>query len=163
MKLATSYFAQIRNFEKHMIPLSTAAYDPPWFHNNQGKNHVYLDKRGIINGLRVPALAPDNTCNNICIFSCIDKMQAPNCPFLLAYKEQLKKINKEEFLYDIENFINEYAIKNNISIEPIAVFIVYEKFDNLCSERSVIQEIFNCQELEYPIQKIKPVAQDFVF
>lgn len=32
MKILISYFYQIRFFKPNMIPLSTAAFDPKWFH-----------------------------------------------------------------------------------------------------------------------------------
>ena len=53
MKLAISYFYQIRNFPKNYIPMSTCLSDPAWYHNNQGENYIYKDKRGILNGLRL--------------------------------------------------------------------------------------------------------------
>lgn len=36
MKIYTSYFYQIRFFKPNMIPLSTAKYDPSWFHKGLG-------------------------------------------------------------------------------------------------------------------------------
>ena len=35
---ATSYFYQIRFFRPDMIPLSTARFDPSWYHRNKGHN-----------------------------------------------------------------------------------------------------------------------------
>lgn len=58
MKLAISYFYQIRNFKKNMLPLSTAVSDPAWFHENLNNNHIFIDKRGIINGIRILPLHP---------------------------------------------------------------------------------------------------------
>ena len=58
MKLAISYFYQIRNFKKYMLPLSTAVSDPSWYHENLNNNHIFIDKRGIINGIRILPLHP---------------------------------------------------------------------------------------------------------
>ena len=49
-----------------MIPVSTAAWDPAWFHINGEKDSVYKDKNGIYNGLRFNELAPGKSCNNLC-------------------------------------------------------------------------------------------------
>ena len=46
MKIMTSYFYQIRFFKPYMIPLSTAKWDPKWFHRNQGQNYQFKDKNG---------------------------------------------------------------------------------------------------------------------
>lgn len=57
MKFYISYFYQIRFFKPNMIPISTAKWDPKWYSQN-GK--PYIDKRGVVNGLRAPVLAlPD--------------------------------------------------------------------------------------------------------
>ena len=53
MEIRTSYFYQIRNFKKNMLPVSTAIYDPKWYHHNLGYNNIFEDKRGILNGLRI--------------------------------------------------------------------------------------------------------------
>ena len=58
MKLAISYFYKIRFFQPWMIPISTAAWDPKYYHDNKGKDYLFVDKRGVINGYRYEALAP---------------------------------------------------------------------------------------------------------
>ena len=55
MKIRTSYFYQIRNFKKNMIPVSTAMSDPLWYRPEQGQEY-FFDKRGIVNGLRYTPL-----------------------------------------------------------------------------------------------------------
>ncbi len=66
LEIATSYFYQIRFFKPSMIPVSTAVFDPKWYHNFKGQDHVFIDKRGVVNGLRIKSLMPDYTCNNLC-------------------------------------------------------------------------------------------------
>ena len=56
MKLAISYFYKIRFFQPWMIPISTAAWDPKYYHDNKGKDYLFVDKRGVINGYRYEAL-----------------------------------------------------------------------------------------------------------
>ena len=55
LKIKTSYFYQIRNFTPNMIPVSTAISDPDLVPGSAGKEY-YIDKRGIINGLRYEPL-----------------------------------------------------------------------------------------------------------
>ena len=64
MKIYISYFYQIRNFPKTLIPLSTAHWDPKWYH--QKNNKVFLDKRGVLNGLRIDELSPGKECDGLC-------------------------------------------------------------------------------------------------
>ena len=37
----------------------------------------------------------------------------------------------------------------NLGHEPEIVLLVHEAPDNPCSERQVLQEVFQCQELDY--------------
>ena len=39
MKIATSYFYQIRNFKPWMIPVSTCLSDPEWYRPKDGKEY----------------------------------------------------------------------------------------------------------------------------
>jgi hypothetical protein len=35
--------------------------------------------------------------------------------------------------------------------EPIIVLMVHEAWNNPCSERAALQDLFHCEELRYPI------------
>ena len=48
-----SYFYQIRNMKPNMLPVSTAMWDPKWFHNGKSEEWRYMDKNGVINGVRM--------------------------------------------------------------------------------------------------------------
>ena len=153
MKIAISYFYQIRNFKKNMLPISTAMWDPAWFHNWQGAYHIFKDKRGIINGLRLLPIIVQNKCKSVC--PCENK-NYKNCSFLKEYKKELDKINFINMINDMKNLAKEYQLKENIKEEIILVLIVYETPKNLCSERKVLMDYFNehnyqCEELKYPI------------
>ena len=52
MKIATSYFYQIRNFKPSMIPVSTCLSDSEWFKPKDGKEY-YIDNIG---KMRAPGL-----------------------------------------------------------------------------------------------------------
>ena len=75
MLIRTSYFYQIRNFTRNMIPISTAVWDPAWYHNfTKDYSHLFYDSRNILNGLRLEKINEEiilvlivyETPNNLC-------------------------------------------------------------------------------------------------
>ena len=82
MKISTSYFYQIRFFTRNMIPVSTAIWDPKWFHtgNNIGE---YRDKNGVWNGIRMPILSPLKIAPDTCS-QCVVK-DPSDCKFQNSY------------------------------------------------------------------------------
>lgn len=156
MKIAISYFYQIRNFKENMLPLSTACWDPKWFHDNQDEKHIFIDKRGIINGIRILPLHPDVTCEGLCQGKQCTNKKPSQCAFLQTYEKQLNNLNFEELYTDMENLANKFQEYKKLKEEPILVLIVYETPTNPCSERQILIKYFNlkginCQELQYPI------------
>ena len=148
INLATSYFYQIRNFTPNMIPVSTAISDPAWYRPPQGKEY-YIDKRGIVCGLRYEPLIVQAQGNHIC--PCGEPDQSPACPTMLEYKHLLETlVDKERTLKAFEYCANKFARPFDDE-EPIIVLIVYEAPNNPCSERWALQDFFNCKELKYPI------------
>lgn len=143
MKIATSYFYQIRNFTPNMIPVSTALSDPAWYRPPEGKEY-YIDKRGIVCGLRYEPLIVQLQGSHGC--PCENKHLAPACPTMIEYEQLLEKlVDKEKTLKAFEYCLNKFNADT-------IVLIVYEAPNNLCSERTALQEFFNCEELEYPIK-----------
>ena len=147
MQIYTSYFYQIRNFKKNMVPVSTCISDPAWYRPPQGKEY-YIDKRGIVCGLRYEPLIVQTMGSHSC--PCEFRYLAPACPTMLEYEELLNTfVDKEKTLKAFEYCLNKFN-KDTI------VLMVYEAPNNLCSERRYLQEYFNfhgieCKELEYPI------------
>ena len=105
MKIYTSYFYKIRFFKPNMIPISTAMWDPKWYHANQKQDHWFVDKNGVINGLRASVFAPGevatavSTCGPLCDKN-FEKHMLINflfwilmilCPALKEYVPRLKK------------------------------------------------------------------------
>lgn len=144
MKLAISYFYQIRFFKPNMIPLSTACSDPMWYHGgSRDKNVLFIDKRGVINGLRILPLVPDSTCSNLCRGRDNCNGANPNtCEFLRKYYEQLQNIDFGTFMKNLESHIDTVCSKVGINIEPIVVIMVHEAYTNPCSERVIIRRWF---------------------
>ena len=147
MKIATSYFYQIRNFKSWMIPVSTCLSDPNWYRPPIGKEY-YIDKRGIICGLRYEPLIIQSKGIHYC--PCEEKeILKGNCPTMQEYRQLLETINFNKMIKAFEFCLNKFN-KDTI------VLMVYEAPNNPCSERKYLQEYFcsqgiNCKELNYPI------------
>ena len=152
MKIYTSYFYQIRNFKPYMIPVSTALSDPIWYRPPQGKEY-WIDKRGVMNGLRYTPLMVQAFCEHIC--PCEHKGAAhlfPQCcKWLQEYGDLLNNLNKNEILKAFEHCGQFAKKKLGFQEEPVIVLIVHEAWNNPCSERCKLQEYFHCTELSYPI------------
>ena len=87
----------VRFFKPYQIPISTAVWDPKWFHDFKGQDHVWKDKNGVWNGIRLEELNPKNC--NACGCPCnMGKLKDPqHCKFITTYKEGLSTINYKEF------------------------------------------------------------------
>lgn len=162
MKISTSYFYQIRNFKRNMIPVSTAIWDPKWFHDSKGDSHFYKDKNGVYNGIRSSYLFPDGECDGlcrgqkdgICVVSNVIA-DSHSCEFLKAYRRKLDNIGFEKIYSELEQIANRVSELENVK-DPHIVLMVYEDPTNECSERRVLHEFFKkygseIEELEYPI------------
>lgn len=158
MQIYTSYFYQIRFFPKNYIPISTAKWDPKWFHNGQGDDYIFKDKRGVYNGLRcnIFPLTPEEEAEiTICNPECMQDYH--NCKFLKTYRQHLENIDFQKFINELQLLINKINEIEKFQEEPIIVFIVYETPNNICSERGPLLEWLNshgvaAKELDYPIE-----------
>ena len=153
IKIAISYFYQIRNFKPNMIPVSTAISDPLWYRPRIDEEY-YIDKRGIPCGLRYDPLIVQ--LNGIHGCPCEDKSRAPNCPTMLEYRSLLEDIDFDKMITAFEFCGNKFKKELQFEEEPIIVLIVYEVPSNPCSERWALIEYFqahgiDCNELSYPI------------
>ena len=148
MKVYTSYFYQIRFFKPNMIPISTALRDPKWYHQNQNQEHWFIDKNGVINGLRAPVFAPGlaATAVSSCGSSCPKDFE--NCDFLKAYSHQLSLLDINDIMTRTEKICAKAQKVLGFKEEPIAIFIVHEAPDNPCSERTAIQNYFHSHGIE---------------
>ena len=93
MRIYTSYWAQLRNFPRNLVALSTTVWNPKW--RPLGK-----DKRGVI-AIDCPPLKPGRECEGLCHGDC----KNPNpetCKFLQVYYDQLCKIDFNDFLQHLE-------------------------------------------------------------
>ena len=150
MRIATSYFYQIRNFKQWMIPVSTALSDPDWYKPWDDEEY-FLDHRGIVNGLRYEPLIVQR--EGVCMCPCQEfRHLAPACPTMEEYYNLLcTLVDKEKTLKAFEYCANKFKKELDLPCEPIIVLMVYEAPANPCSERWALQKYFNCKELRYPI------------
>ena len=140
MKIYISYFAQMRNFPSNIIGLSTAHWEPRYITYGRSQN-------GII-WMGIPPLKPGEECDGLCDGKCNPK-HPDDCQFLKAYYNQLNKINFKELIQKIENIAQK--VKEGEALDNVdVVLLVYEKYDNPCSERWPLKQWFkeNGMELE---------------
>lgn len=155
-KFYTSYFYQIRFFQPNMIPLSTACGDPKWYHDFKSKDHCFVDKRGVMNGLRAEMLHPGPLCAGTCDGGKkIDCGKDPSkCSFLKIYEFQLAGVDWENFLVRCHHTAEAVRQWNGYEGEPVFVLMVHEAWYNPCSERVTLQNWvkshgYECTELPY--------------
>lgn len=144
MKFKISYFYNVRHLKSNQVPVSTAMFDPKWFHNNKGHNHIFIDKNGVINGIRAEVLVPDSTCHNLCQGREKCYTHPEICAFLKAYKEQLSKLDFVDVTNKIAQGVRNIVTKNPMynGEEPEVILLVYETPSNLCSEREPLKNWF---------------------
>ena len=158
MKIATSYFAQIRNFMTNMIPVSTAMSDPYWYRPAFNKEY-YIDKRGIVCGLRYEPLIVQSLGTHMC--PCEDKfILKGDCPCGKEYRQLLETVDFDKMIKGFNYCAKKFRPLpfDDGKHDPIIVLMVYETPDNPCSERYALQDYFTshgweCEELKYPIEK----------
>ena len=155
MRIYTSYFYQIRFFPPNLVPLSTAIFDPKWFHENLPQSHQFKDKRGVLNGLRIEPFVPGPECHNLCRGSegCYENPES--CRFLLTYLAQLNKLDFSSIMERFESLAA--AISSKEKLEDVSfALIVHEAPSKNCSERVMIQRWF--AEHGYPITEWSKVS-----
>ena len=142
-----------------MIPISTAIWDPGWYHDFTGDyNYLFKDKRGIVNGLRILPIIECGKAAQSCKGpeQCNYTSTVPACPFLKSYTENLKQLDINILINAFNDLALKYKMHENIENEIVIVLIVYETPKNPCSERNALINYFNkhgieCKELDYPI------------
>lgn len=153
MQIQTSYFYQVRFMKPNMIPLSTAKWDPKWFHQNKGQSYQFKDKRGVWNGLRAEPFVPGDSCDGLCRGRKYCENDPDICPFLKEYRHQLDQLNFDSIIERFEKLGKIIQADEGFTEEPILVLLVHESYSNPCSERWVIQDWF--QDHNFPIHEFR--------
>jgi len=142
MQIMISTFHNIRHFKPYMIPISTAVWDPKWYHDFKGPEHVFKDKNGIYNGLRYLSLAPGITCEGLCRGPEDCGNEPGTCMFLHNYAKQLENIDFTRMINELMLIGLQIKKHEGFEEDPIIVLLVYEKPDNPCSERHPLKKWF---------------------
>ena len=176
MKIYISYFYQVRKFEQNMIPFSTAKWDPKWFHKFEGQGKIFVDERGIINGLRLPELCfPSNYYNDL---KDSGQEYVKDCPLMNKVEYQLKqnelknewnnfgcKFMNFYFKYlwdnvDFDKLMNKLQTvaekyKKELDLDEVdIVLLVHEAPSVPCAERPVLKRWF--AEYGYDLEEWNP-------
>lgn len=140
MKLYTSYWAMVKYFPTNLVALSTVVWEPKWY------NVGGVDKNGVIS-LRCNPLRPGKSCDGLCNGHCNPK-HPQNCSFLEKYREQLDTIDFDNFMQHLlslrARLLQDFPAYNDFDF----AFIFFEKYDNPCSERWVVQDWFNAHKID---------------
>ena len=136
MKWSITYFYNIRYMKPSQLPLSTAMFPPKFFAQTSKKNIAHLDKKGVILGLTIHEFVPQKQCECPC-----EKKDYNNCCFLKEYYAQLSKLDFDEVILSWNDFVEKLSNLTRISIDEV-VLLVYEKPENLCSERVALKKLF---------------------
>lgn len=159
-RIYTSYFYNVRFMAPHVIPLSTAVWDPKWFHAFKTQKHTFIDKNGVINGLRADPFVPNHTCDGLCRGPETCKTKDPNtCPFLQAYSLQLSALPFNDVLGRMWRLADKCRDKTQAAGDPVFVYLVHEAPNNPCSERIVIQNYFKTNDVD--CHEFNPKSDDW--
>lgn len=134
MSIYTSYFYQVRFFDSKTYGFSTAKWDPKWFHDFKGEDHVFLhEPDGVVYGMKCYALIPGPTCDNKCRGRDNCSTGDPGtCEFLKCYREQLNELDINQVIKELEE----------ISEGGDICLLFHEDPSNPCSERWVVKQWF---------------------
>lgn len=142
MKWSITYFYNVRYMKPNQLPLSTAMYPPKWFAISNKNNIIKMDKNNVIIGLTAKELVPQLQCECPC-----NKKDYTKCEFLKQYNIQLSKISFKEFTNNLINFCEKVSYITKINIDEI-ILLVFEKPENLCSERTILKKWFKENGIE---------------
>lgn len=163
LEIYTASFYQVRNLEPNMIPMSTAAGEPGWFHDFKDRDYTFIDKRGIINGLVAWPFVLDKDegdklfeSGNGCSKNC--KFNPPDCPFMTLYRKNIEKTSFEDIIKYLSTTIDKVREKLNFKGRAIVILLVYEHPSVPCAERPVIQQYFKDHGYD-----VKEWAPDLVY
>lgn len=145
-KIYLSYFYKIRFFDKYIIPVSTAIYDPAWYHDNKCVGYVYKNDKDVINGLRIECLNPSKVDCHDCSKDCKDDPKS--CRFITSYHNMLNRLNFDEVIEQLKSLSDTSKLALNLDRNPDVCLIVHEAPTNLCSERRPLMEYFKEHGIE---------------
>jgi len=130
----------VRNFPPNLVVLNTTIYPPKWYTVGE------KDKNGVIS-LHCPPLRPGRECEGLCNGKCAPK-HPNNCSFLKQYRLQLDKIDFKAFMEHL-NKVRDSILSCEPELKDVDfALIVFEKYDNPCSERWPLQDWLHAHGVE---------------
>lgn len=144
MKIYISYFYKVRFMKPNTIALSTAVWDPKWFHQNRSQKYTFTDERGVVNGLRAEPFVPGINCDGLCIGEeGVGRLCDGNplgCKFLGEYYRQLCGLNPSDIEDRFKRLGKAIAARQGFNPSQCEyVLLVHEAPQKKCSERYVLQ------------------------
>ena len=101
--------------------------------------------------MREPKLSPFSLDSaDICKNTCPYKRSLPECPFRVKYTEYLDTVDFDSLLSNFKRIQMKASTILQLSSQPEIVLLVYEKPDNMCSERDALRNYFNKNGFELP-------------
>lgn len=152
MKLYITNFYNLRYFKPNQIPISTAIWDPKWYHNNTSDQNIcFLDKNMVMNGIKEEKLSPAAVSEHVtCSETCPYKQSVPNCPFLQYYRAYLDTVDINYLLSEFNRVAEDVRKITKFVEEPEIMLLVHETEDNPCSERWPLQDYFKANGYDLP-------------
>jgi hypothetical protein len=144
MKYYISYFYKLRFFPPNLVPVSTAQWDPKWYHAGKDNNYLFKDKRGVVNGVRLPMLNPSKIYHGQC--TCTEGSYKYNgsgefCGFMKDYYEYLNTLDFDEVIAQLDK-VNKLVPNANVCL------MVHEPTSKPCGERAPLIQWFKEHGIE---------------
>ena len=131
-----TYFYNTRYMKANQLPVSTAMWPPKFFAKSSKTSDIHFNDNHVMFGITAKELVPQEQCECPC-----EKKDYNNCCFLKEYYAQLSKLDFDEVILSWNDFVEKLSNLTRISIDEV-VLLVYEKPENLCSERVALKKLF---------------------
>ena len=146
MKFYITYFYNVRFLSPSVLPVSTAMWDPKWFHNNMSQSYIFEDKKGVYNGFRIEELSPYKLEHISCGDTCNE--EPGNCSFIKSYHDYIFSLDFNEIYNKLLELAKGLQEQRNYRNIPDICLLVHEKPDNPCSERCVLVDWFKSNGID---------------
>jgi hypothetical protein len=146
MKFYITYFYNVRFLSSSTLPVSTAVWDPKWYHKNMSQDFIFKDNRGVYNGFRIEELNPSKIEHISCGEACNQSPQ--DCDFIKSYHDYIFSLDFNEIYSKLIDLAKGLQVQENFRNVPDICLLVHEKPDNPCSERGVLIDWFKKNNIE---------------
>lgn len=150
MRFFITNFYNVRFFKPNCIPISTAIWDPKWFHKNSrlDSGGCFLDANNVLNGIREESLSCKTIYDSAHDCEVCDHTKHASCGFLTKYRKYLSTLDFNLLLAELNRVAEDVRKLTLYTGEPNVILLVHEKEDNPCSERWPLIEFFKQHDVE---------------